>query len=145
MSRRFRLAGVLRARKAQEDIAKGALARANAATATAVARRDEREQLLLAGPDPDDDITAAAYMATLASRQAMAAELALANQLISSFQDAAGARVVELTDAAINHRSLEKLAERHLAEGTRTDLADLQRDLDETAAARRPANRGDLL
>ena len=139
MTRKFRLAGVLRAREVRKDQAIGAVARARADIAAAIAKRDEREERLLRDLDPNDDDTAAAYMATLATRQAMASELALADQLVVDAGDAVRARTAELTQAAIHHRSLEKLAERQTATQLHTELAAVQRELDETAVSHRSA------
>jgi flagellar FliJ protein len=144
MTRRFRLASVLRARQAQEKIAKAAVLRARSAEAEAIERRAEREHALTDGPTVDGG-PAAWYLATLAARQALAGELSAAALLADRAAEQVAERTAELTDAAIRRRSMETLADRHAAAVQHAELAVSQRALDEVAAAtRRPTGRTEL-
>lgn len=140
MNRRFRLASVLRARQAQEQLAKGAIVRARAAAASAAARRAEREQALTGQPQLDGG-PAAWYAAALAARQAMAGELSAATRLAAEATDEVADRAGDLTAAAIRRRSIEALADRHAAAAEHAEQAASQRALDEVAATRRPTGR----
>jgi flagellar biosynthesis chaperone FliJ len=141
MTRRFRLAGVLRARQAQEDAAKaGALrARADAETAAEGVRR--RKRALADRPVPDS-VQAAAYVAVLSARQAMAGELAAATRMSEDAVDAVQDRVTDLTDAAVRRRTMERLAERHAVTRRKAEDRAGQQPLDELASARRPPRDG---
>jgi hypothetical protein len=143
MKRRFGLASVLRARQAQENLAKGAVVAARRAAEDAAARQAEREQALTAAPQVDGG-PAAWYGATLAARQAQAGELCAATRLADEAAAQVNELASELTDAAIRRRSIQTLADRHAAAVDRADLAASQRALDEVAASRRPTGRTEL-
>jgi flagellar biosynthesis chaperone FliJ len=141
MTRRFRLASVLRARQAQEKVAKAAVVRARAAAAASSERRAERERALTARPTVDGG-PAAWYIAALAARQALAGELSAADRRTEEAAEQVTERITELTDAAIRRRSMETLADRHAAAAQHAELAASQRVLDEVAGAtRRPTGR----
>jgi flagellar biosynthesis chaperone FliJ len=140
MTRRFRLAGVLRARRAQENMAKAAVVRANVEAQAATQRRADRELALTAAPTVDGG-PAAWYVAALSARQAMAGELFAATRLAAQRAEQVVERTTGLTDAAIRRKSVEALAERHAAAAEKAEQAASQRELDEVAATRRPTGR----
>ncbi|GAA3450640.1 cell envelope biogenesis protein TolA [Dactylosporangium matsuzakiense] len=126
----FRLGAVLRARKAQEDMAKAAVVRAREEAGAAVQRIRARERDLDGRPVPRA-ATAAAYAATLTARQALAGELAAAIGLAKLADETVEARMNELTDAAVQRRTMEKLQERHDLTRKRTDAAAAEKAVDD--------------
>ncbi|WP_433050949.1 hypothetical protein [Dactylosporangium sp. CS-033363] len=126
----FRLGAVLRARKAQEDIAKAAVVRARADATAAVQRVRARERDLDGRAVPNS-ATAAAYAATLTSRQALAGEVAAAIALSEVADETVEERMRELTDAAIQRRTIEKLQERHDLTRKRTEAAAEEKAVDD--------------
>jgi flagellar FliJ protein len=110
----FKLAAVLRARQAQEDAAKAAVVRARADAEMLASRARSIERDLDGRPLPGTS-SAAAFTATLSARNALAGAL---NDAIGAARLADGAvqeRLDELTDAAVQRRTIEKLEERHKA------------------------------
>jgi flagellar FliJ protein len=143
VNRLFRLGPVLRARKAQEDVARGAVVQSRAELRDAAALV-KRRQLELAGADAPTEGTARAMVASLVARQSLAASLSGAHQLVVDADDVTRERTAELTDAAKRRRAVELMSERH-AELVRVhDLAVDQRSIDELAvtAKQRAAARG---
>ncbi|GAA2579653.1 hypothetical protein GCM10010399_06760 [Dactylosporangium fulvum] len=132
----FRLAAVLRARKAQEDAAKAAVVRARADATTAVEKVRARERDL-DGRRVPDAATSAAFAATLTARQAVAGELAAAIGVRRLAEEAVEDRLRDLTEAAVQRRTIEKLQERHDATRKRTRQAAEEKAVDDltTAAA----------
>ncbi|MER7283780.1 cell envelope biogenesis protein TolA [Dactylosporangium sp. NPDC000244] len=126
----FRLGAVLRARKAQEDMAKAAVVRARADAADAVQRVRSRERDLDGRAVPNA-ATAAAYAATLTARQALAGELAAAIGLSRLADETVEERMRELTDAAVQRRTIEKLQERHDLTRKRTEAAAEEKAVDD--------------
>lgn len=136
MTRKFRLASVLRARRAQEDMAKGEVVRARAAAEAAVQRRAHSERALAVRGRPDSG-TSRAYAAALSARQALAGELALAVRLADDADRAVRGKVDGLTEAAVRRRTMEKLADRHAEAVERADAEAGQQLIDEIASTRR--------
>ncbi|MBI1758588.1 MAG: flagellar FliJ family protein [Actinobacteria bacterium] len=132
MSRKFRLASVLRARKAQEDAARTAVRRARASAEAAQERHRDHEQALATRRLPSG-ASAAAYVAAQASLHALAADVAAAAALSEEATYAVQERMAALTDAAARHRSVRKLAERHADTVRDADTAASQRAIDEMA------------
>ncbi|WP_433610114.1 cell envelope biogenesis protein TolA [Dactylosporangium sp. CA-139114] len=126
----FRLGAVLRARKAQEDMAKAAVVRARADATDAVQRVRARERDLDGRAVPNA-ATAAAYAATLTARQALAGELAAAIGLSRLADETVEERMRELTDAAVQRRTIEKLQERHDLTRKRTEAAAEEKAVDD--------------
>jgi flagellar FliJ protein len=126
----FRLGAVLRARKAQEDMAKAAVVRARADATAAVQRVRARERDLDGRAVPRAS-TAAAYAATLTARQAIAGELAAAIGLSRLADETVEERMRELTDAAVQRRTMEKLQERHDLTRKRTQAAAEEKAVDD--------------
>jgi flagellar FliJ protein len=143
VNRMFRLGPVLRARKAREDIARGAVTQSRAELRDAAALV-KRRQLEIAGADAPTEGTARAMVASLVARQSLAASLSGAHQLVTDAEEQTRERVAELADAAKRHRAVEAMAERH-AEAVRVhDLAVDQANIDELAVTskQRAAARG---
>lgn len=129
---RFTLSGLLRARKAQEDIARGAVQRArrDAQDAADVARRYEEA---LGSRRAPDQASADAYAASLSARQAMSAALTAAIGVASDADGVVRDRMSDLTDAAVRRRAVEKLAERRAEEARDAEMAAEQREIDDLA------------
>ena len=143
MNRMFRLGPVLRARKAQEDVARGAVVQSRAEVRDAAAMV-KRRQLELTGADAPTEGTARAMVASMVARQSLAASLSGAHQLVADAEEQTRERIAELADAAKRRRAVEAMSERH-AEAVRLhDLAVDQANLDELAvtAKQRAAARG---
>jgi hypothetical protein len=143
MTRRFRLAGVLRARLAQERAAKAVVAGAHAEEAAAEQRRARLDRALTARPMAGRG-PAAWYVAALSARQAMAAEVSDAGRLRAAAAETVQARTADLTGAAVRRRTIEALADRHAEVVRRAEDRAEQQAVDELAAARpRPAGEVD--
>jgi flagellar export protein FliJ len=132
----FRLGAVLRARKAQEDAAKAAVVRARNDAATAHSAVRARNDDLDRRRAPDA-ATSAAFAATLSARQAIASALSAAVGVAQLADDTVKERLDDLTDAAVQRRTIEKLQERHDLTRKRTEAAAEAKAVDDltTAAA----------
>ena len=142
MNRFFRLSPVLRARKAQEDAAIGALnqSRSDVVEARALAKR---RHLDLVGAEAPTEGTARAMVASMVARQSLAASLSGAHQMVSDAEEVELERLAVLADAAKRRRAVELMAERHAELVRAHDLRVDQAALDElavTAKARNMAN-----
>jgi flagellar export protein FliJ len=140
--RGFRLASVLRARNAQENLARGAVLRARQEAEEAADRVRRMDAAIGAQPRPKS-AHATAFAATLWARQAMAADLSAAIAIAGQLNAQVDERAVELTDAATRRRTVEKLAERH-AEALRyaeEEAAELEADDLTTSRTRGGAKR----
>jgi flagellar protein FliJ len=139
VNRFFRLGPVLRARKAQEDSARGAVtaSRAEIRGAQALVKR---RALDLTGSDAPTEGTARAMVASLVARQSLAATLSGAHRMVAEAEDVTREKIAELADAAKRRRAVEIMAERH-AETVRVhDLKTEQNDLDELAVTSKARN-----
>jgi flagellar export protein FliJ len=143
LNRFFRLSPVLRARKAQEDSAKGAV-NASRAEIREAQQLVKRRALDLAGADAPTEGTARAMVASMVARQSLAASLSGAHQMVADAEDATREKVAELADAAKRRRAVEMMAERHAETIRQHDLKTDQANLDELAitAKARNAARG---
>jgi flagellar FliJ protein len=146
MNRLFRLGPVLRARKAQEDAARGAVtqSRAEIRDAQALAKR---RALDLAGAEAPTEGTARAMVASMVARQSLAASLSGAHRMVADAEELTREKIAELADAAKRRRAVEMMAERHAETVRRHDLKTDQANLDElaiTAKARNAARGADL-
>ena len=134
MARAFRLSSVLRARKAQEDEAKAAVVRARTDAATAQsavrARELDLDRRLVPG-----SATAAAFVATMSARQAVAGALAASIGLAQLADGTVRERIDELTDAAVQRRTIEKLQERHAAARQRAEESAEAKAVDDMTTA----------
>jgi flagellar biosynthesis chaperone FliJ len=136
MKHGFRLASVLRARQAQEDVARGEVLRARNGAARATEVADARDRILASRQAPTED-TARALVAALSARQAMAASLASARLMAKVAHARVAGHTEELTEAARRRRTVEKLAERHAELRRRGEQHADQRALDELATTDR--------
>ncbi|GAA3930560.1 flagellar export protein FliJ [Actinoplanes auranticolor] len=143
MNRLFRLGPVLRARKAQEDAAKGAVIQSRQQIREAQALV-KRRHLDLAGADAPTEGTARAMVASMVARQSMAATLSGAHRMVADAEDVAREKQAELADAAKRRRAVELMAERHAETVKAHDLKVDQLAVDEMAvtAKARSAARG---
>ncbi|MEN3361797.1 MAG: hypothetical protein V7637_5779 [Mycobacteriales bacterium] len=140
MPRSFRLAAVLRARQAQEDVAKGEVMRALLEARSALDRQAARERSLTERPIVDGG-PAARWVAAASTRVALAGEVAAAGRLVERAAEVVAQRTTELTAAAIRRRSVENLADRQRSAEQQEELASDQRALDEVATNRHPTGR----
>ena len=145
MNRMFRLAPVLRARKAQEDAARGAViqSRADVREAEALVKRRNLE---LVGADAPSEGSARAMVAALVARQSLAAGVFSAQRMVTDAEEVERERSAALSDAAKRRRAVEMMAERHAATVKAHDLSTDQANLDElavTAKARSSAGNVD--
>ncbi|WP_127498423.1 cell envelope biogenesis protein TolA [Actinoplanes solisilvae] len=139
MNRFFRLSPVLRARKAQEDAAKGAViqSRAEIRQAEQLVRR---RQLDLVGSDAPTEGTARAMVASLVARQSLAGALMSAHRMVSDAEEVERERMAVLADAAKRRRAVEMMAERHAEMVRANDLRVEQANLDEIALTTKARN-----
>jgi flagellar protein FliJ len=139
LNRLFKLAPVLRARKAQEDAAQGALnqSRAEVRHAQALVKR---KRLDLVGADAPSEGSARAIVASLVARQSLAASLSGAQRMVTDAEEVEKERLAALADAAKRRRAVEMLAERHAAAVRDHDLKADQANLDELAITNKARN-----
>jgi flagellar FliJ protein len=139
VNRLFRLGPVLRARKAQEDAARGAVLQSRQEIAQAQALV-KRRQLDLAGADAPNEGTARAMVASLVARQSMAATLSGAHRMVADAEEDSREKQAELAAAAKRHRAVESMAERHAEMVRAHDLRTEQNNLDEMAVTAKARN-----
>lgn len=139
MNRLFRLGPVLRARKAQEDSARGSVIQSRREVRDAQALV-KRRALDLAGADAPTEGTARAMVASMVARQSLAATLSGAHQMVADAEDVTREKVADLADAAKRRRAVEMMAERHAETVRLTDLATEQSTLDELATTQKARN-----
>lgn len=139
MNRFFRLSPVLRARKAQEDAAKGAViqSRAEIRDAQALVRR---KQLDLVGAEAPTEGSARAMVASLVARQSLAGALMSAQKMVTEAEEVERERIAVLADAAKRRRAVEMMAERHAEMVRANDLRKDQANLDELAMTMKARN-----
>jgi flagellar FliJ protein len=139
LNRLFKLAPVMRARKAQEDAAQGALnqSRAEIRHAKALVKR---RQLDLIGADAPSEGSARAMVASLVARQSLAAGLSGAQRMVTDAEDVERERLAALADAAKRRRAVEILAERHAEMVRAHDLKVDQAALDDIAVTSKARN-----
>jgi flagellar protein FliJ len=135
MSIQSRLSAVLRARRAQESVAQGDLAKANAEVDRANARTAAREASMESWGAPASGSTTA-YLAAVAAGRALATALTDAIAAEDAARTEAAVNQDQLRAAAQRRRSVEKLVERAAEAGKREELAAEQRGTDEIAGAR---------
>jgi flagellar FliJ protein len=139
VNRLFRLGPVLRARKAQEDAARGAV-HASRAQIREAQHLVKRRALDLAGADAPTEGTARAVVAAMVARQSLAASLFGAHQRVTDAEELTRERTAELADAAKRRRAVEMMAERHAETVRRHDLKTDQANLDELAVTAKARN-----
>ncbi len=139
MNRLFRLGPVLRARKAQEDTARGAVnqSRAEIREAEALVKR---RHLDLVGAEAPTEGTARAMVASLVARQSLAAGLVGAQRMVQDAETVTRERMAALADAAKRRRAVELMAERHAETVRAHDLRVDQATLDELSITTKARN-----
>jgi flagellar protein FliJ len=139
LNRLFRLGPVLRARKAQEDAARGAVnqSRAEIREAQALAKR---RHLDLIGAEAPSEGTARAMVASLVARQSLAASLFGARRMVADAEEVERERLAVLADAAKRRRAVELMAERHAELVRAHDLRVDQAALDELTTSSKARN-----
>jgi flagellar export protein FliJ len=139
VNRFFRLSPVLRARKAQEDSARGAVnqSRTEIREAQALVKR---RQLDLVGSQAPSEGTARAMVASLVARQSLAAGLNSAQRMVNDAEQVNRERMAVLADAAKRRRAVEMMAERHAETVRSHDLRVDQANLDELAITSKARN-----
>ncbi|WP_113716442.1 hypothetical protein [Arthrobacter dokdonensis] len=135
MTNAFRLAGLFRLRRLQEDQASATLAQANARR-TSHARRLATTRGTLADSAADAD-SASALAAAAASRAASRSLLLDLQALAATLELEAETAQAALVQAKTAASSLEKLADRHQHECDTAELHAEQGFLDELALSRR--------
>ncbi|MFF5295624.1 cell envelope integrity/translocation protein TolA [Paractinoplanes globisporus] len=140
MNRLFRLGPVLRARKAQEDAARGAVTQTRAEIREAQALV-KRRHLDLVGAEAPTEGTARAMVASLVARQSLAAGLFSAQRMVHDAEQVERERQAILADAAKRRRAVEMMAERHAEIIRAHDLRVEQAALDELAVTSKARNR----
>jgi flagellar protein FliJ len=139
VNRLFRLGPVLRARKAQEDAARGAVIQSRQEIREAQ-QLAKRRALDLTGADAPTEGTARAMVASMVARQSLAQSLTNAHRMVADAEEVTREKVAELSDAAKRRRAVEMMSERH-AETVRThDLKVDQANLDELAITMKARN-----
>jgi len=143
LNRFFRLSPVLRARKAQEDAARGAVSQSRAEIRDAQ-QLVRRRHLDLVGSQAPSEGTARAMVASLVARQSLAGALMSAQRIVKDAEELERERLAVLADAAKRHRAVELMAERHAEMVRANDLRTDQANLDElaTTSKARDAARG---
>jgi flagellar protein FliJ len=143
LNRPFRLGPVLRARKAQEDSARGAVIQSRAEIRDAQAMV-KRRQLDLVGAEAPCEGTARSMVASLVARQSLAAGLIGAQRMVGDAEAVERERLAVLADAAKRRRAVELMAERHTELLRAHDLRKDQAALDELSMTNkaRDAARG---
>jgi flagellar FliJ protein len=139
VNRLFRLGPVLRARKAQEDAARGEVIQSRRQIVEA-RQLVKRRQLDLAGADAPTEGTARAMVASMVARQSLAAGLSGAHRMVADAEEFTREKLAELADAAKRRRAVEMLAERHAETVRRHDLAADQASVDELAVTTKARN-----
>jgi flagellar FliJ protein len=127
---------VLRARRVQEDVARGDVARANAEVEQASRRTAARAGSLDDWSGPDS-VSNTAFLASVAAGRALAESLTAATRAERSARVDADERKDLLRAAAQRRRSVEKLVERAAAAHRQNELAVEQRAVDDLTTSRR--------
>jgi flagellar FliJ protein len=140
MSNPFRLSGLLRLRKLQEEQAAAVLARANADTARATERHREARNLMAGTffPAHGDQHVWRAAVADRAAITSLASDAAVAVQVVARRAEIATA---EWAAAKTTVATLDKLAERHEVLVKAEDEHAEQLVLDEAASRRHQEDR----
>jgi len=136
---RRRLAGLLRARQAQEDVARGKALRAQR-EAEAAAERVRRYHEAIDLRQLPDGVNASVYAATLSAHRAMAytlnAAIASAGEADAHVRD----RAADVTEAAMRRRAVERLHERETVAARKAADGAEQRVLDDLTRSAQPRN-----
>jgi hypothetical protein len=130
-----RLSAVLRARRAQETLAQGDLARANAEVDRAQERTAGRTESMDAWDGPVGGHSSA-YLAAIAAGRALAFALSAAQAEEEIARTEVAVNQDQLRAAAQRRRSVEKLVERAAEQFRLSELAAEQRGVDDLTGSR---------
>lgn len=133
MNRQFRLAGVLRVRRVQEDLARAEVAHAQAAARKAERDAEERAERLEDYELPDRAM-ALAFVAATSARTSLAMEASAARVVVGLAHDEVGTQLTQWQERAMRVDALETLEQRHFDDVRRADLAAEQHTCDDLAA-----------
>lgn len=139
--RRFRLAGLLRVRKLQEEQAAAELGRAIGTREQARARAENAGQQL-SGHTTPANVELATWRAVLAARTALQQNVVLAKASLQSATETVTERETDWQKARVQAVPLEKLEEKHDERVAEEDLRAEQIVLDEAATRRATAPNG---
>ena len=140
--KRFRFAGLLRARVAQESVAKAAVARSRFAASTAHAEV-HRQAASLDAAEKVHISTAHALAGAIAGRQAMAAVLSGAVTAAQSADGVVAEMMTDFTVAARQRKAMDKLAERH-AQARKREADEAERAEHDDLIGARHARKGEI-
>jgi flagellar protein FliJ len=132
---RFRFAGLLRARVAQETVAQAAVARSRFAANTALAEV-HRQAASLDAAEQIHPSNAHALAGALVGRQAMAAALSASITSARAADTVVAETMVDLSLAARQRKAMDKLAERHALTRQRAADAAERAELDDLVNSR---------
>ncbi|WP_164737188.1 flagellar FliJ family protein [Georgenia sp. SYP-B2076] len=138
----FRLAGLRRLRRLQEDQAAAELARSTAQRQRAE-KRTENARAQLAGSDLGNGGSALIFQAAVAARAAMSSTVLAAQAAAEVAQAQEGQAQGEWSQARARTKTLDKLAERHLAAQRQAEGRAEQHTLDELATQRATRRKED--
>jgi hypothetical protein len=138
---RFRFAGLLRARLAQESVAKAAVARSRFAAGNAHAEV-HRQAASLDAAEQVHVSTAHALAGAIAGRQAMAAVLSGAITAARSADGVVAETMDDLAVAGRQRKAIDKLAERHARARQRAADAAERAEHDDLVNARHARKEG---
>jgi precorrin-4 methylase len=127
---------LLRARQAQEDIARERLAHARMHAQDARQRVYAEDQRVAAMLEERSPASARAFVAAVSARQAAAATLSGARQTQAMADDQVVTRTTSVVSAARDRRSIERLAERDAADLHTRTIGALQKELDDIGVGR---------
>jgi flagellar FliJ protein len=138
--RAFRLASLLRVRRAQEDQAAAELARA-AAERLQASQRAERQRRQLAEHRTPEAATSNEWMASVAARAALSAASRQADAVVTDADDRVSQATAVWQQARRDERTLERLEQRHDEQVAAEQARREQLTIDEHAVRRH--SRGD--
>lgn len=133
--RRFRLAGLLRLRKLQEEQAAAELGRAIGTRERALARA-EKARRELGGHSVPEAVDVATWRAVVAARSALHQNVVMATAVVTTAEHDVTEREDAWQETRVRMVPLEKLAEKHEQRVTAEDLRAEQIVLDEAASRR---------
>jgi flagellar FliJ protein len=131
----FRLMGLLRLRKLQEDGVRAELARTRATESQR--RREAQRVRSVLGESAVDASSVEAVQSIAAARASSSSMLGEFEQLLAQDQEAVRAAEAAYAEAKTRTTQLEKLQEQHAARARRDDLRGEQKVLDEHASRRK--------
>ena len=139
--KRFRLSAVARARRATEDVAKTAAARAkaNAEASARLVRTYERD---IDQRSERTETTTMAFCASITALQATASALSDALDVEQMANDQVDERLAELRAASARRKAIDRLAERHEREQLRLEERAEQDAMDDLSSAKHHRDRG---